>query len=165
MTRSHKTLRHHALLLMGLLALGCGEDEEGGTTAEGMVQGRTLRPIRSVYASMNSPTALSVVLDEGATSCADRSQGGEKLAIIFPCPVQPGTHAVALPRDAPPDCSGTSFANAVLEEGSGFDIAGATGGEVTVSDAGDPLVGTFDISFGGSHRLRGGFQAKRCPTD
>ena len=127
--------------------------------------GRSLGPIRSMYAVMTSPTALSIVLDEGAASCAQRSQGDEKLAIIFPCAVRTGTHAVGLPRSGPPDCAGPSSTDAVLEEGSGADILAATGGEVILTETGDPLVGSFDLAFGGTQRLRGSFRATRCPND
>jgi hypothetical protein len=163
MAHAYNWLGRVVLVVTLAFGSGCGGDEGPAQNLAGTVQGRSLGPVLSTYVVPDDrvPTSLSLIIDEAPTGCGPRPAGGEKLAIIFPCGIRKGYVAVTAPTSVPPSCTGREVANALLEEGSGFDIAGATGGEVNVNDDGSRLKGTFSIAFG-DERLRGSFDAARC---
>lgn len=163
MAHSHNRLTRVVFMVTLAFGGGCGGEAGPAEDLAGTVQGRSLGPVLSTYVVPDDrvPTSLTLIIDEAPNGCRSRPAGGEKLAIIFPCGIRKGYVAVTAPTSVPSSCTGGEGANAVLEEGSGFDIASATGGEVIVNDDGSRLKGTFNIAFG-NERLRGSFDAYRC---
>jgi hypothetical protein len=101
----------------------------------------------------------AILIDEAAGACGEPSTSGEHLVLFFCDAPAPGTYPIVGAGTFA--CPGSNAA-ALVEEGGGADVAGASGGSVQIDSAGPCTVGSFTAGFG-PFTISGTFGAITCP--